>query len=68
MSHRTKHPDGHITEILYSLWDGEKQITSWKRSKVETRAALVRSGYARDKMFTLKAQKFITPPREPASV
>jgi len=68
MSHKTKLPDGGFVEILYSLWDGDKQITAWRRSKHETRAALVRSGHARNKMFAIKAQQFITPPREPASV
>lgn len=64
MSHKKNFSDGSFSEILYSLWDGENQITAWRRSKDQTRQALVRSSHERKKMFTLKSQLFVTPRRE----
>lgn len=65
MSHKIKNPDGSFSEIYYAVFDGEEQITAWRRSIQETRSAFMRRGpRGTGKRYNVHQRRFLTPPKE----
>ena len=75
---RTITNTGDIVQTMHAVFDGDKQLTSWRTAKDATMGALHRSSYrakgglrVRDRNYvglTMRTKAFVTPARSKEAI